>query len=121
MKCPTCKRKMRCLDTRWHEATKSTARRHACVCGVRGKTTERWDSLPTLESKKPSQSKPKKLPVVRASDSLQAAMSNMTKKQKHVADKHKPPKSAFDSMDEDYSYGDRYDDIGIDIPRGDDW
>ena len=60
-------------------------------------------------------------PFFKRSDSLQAAMYNMTKKQKIVADKHKPPKSAFDSMDEDYAYGDRYDDIGIDIPRGDDW
>jgi hypothetical protein len=47
-------------------------------------------------------------------------MSNMTKKQKHVVEKHKPSKSAFDAMDEDYGRED-YGDLGIDIPRGDDW
>jgi hypothetical protein len=47
-------------------------------------------------------------------------MNKPTKKQKDVAVKHKPPKSMFEDT-EDYSYGDRYDDIGIDIPKGDDW
>jgi hypothetical protein len=121
MKCPSCTRRMKCLDTRWQEATKTTVRRHACDCGVRGRTIESWDGSLAPQGNTLRQPKSKKLPVVKASDSLQAAMYNMTKKQKHVGDKHKPPKSAFDSMDEDYSYGDKYDDIGIDIPRGDDW
>lgn len=120
MKCPTCKRKMKCLDTRWHEATKTTARRHACDCGVRGKTTERWDTSPAPAGNESSKSKEKKLSVARPSDSLRSAMSNMVKKQKHVVDKHKPSKSAFDAMDEDYGRED-YGDLGIDIPRGDDW
>lgn len=117
MRCPTCRRKMKCLDTRWYEADRCTTRRHACDCGVRGKTTERWDTLPTLAGSKP---KVKKLTVPRASDSLQSAMSNMVKKHKQVVVKHKPPKSEFDSMDEDYGRED-YGDLGIDIPRGDDW
>ena len=120
MKCPSCTRRMKCLDTRWQEATKTTVRRHACDCGVRGKTTERWDSDPAPQGNTLRQTKSKKLSVVRATDSLQAAMSNMTKKHKHVGEKHKPPKSAFDTMDDDYGRDD-YGDLGIDIPRGEDW
>lgn len=120
MKCPNCKRKMRCLDTRWQEATKSTVRRHACVCGVRGKTTERWDSSPAPEGKKPSQPKPKKLPVDSAANRLMNALYAPKKKEKDVVVKHKPTKSMFEDT-EDYTYGDRYDDLGIDIPKGDDW
>jgi len=111
---------MKCLDTRWQEATKTVMRRHACDCGVRGRSTERWDSLPTAPQPKPSQPKHKKLSVERATDALWDAMNKPTKKQKDVAVKHKPPKSMFEDT-EDYSYGDRYDDIGIDIPKGDDW
>ncbi len=121
MKCPNCKRKMRCLDTRWQEATKTTVRRHACVCGVRGKTTERWDSLPAPEGKKPSQPKPKKLPVDSAANRLMNALYAPKKKEKDVVVKHKPTKSMFDDTEEDYTRDNYYDDIGIDIPRGDDW
>jgi hypothetical protein len=87
---------------------------------VRGKTTERWDTSPAPAGNESSKSKEKKLSVARPSDSLRSAMSNMVKKQKHVVDKHKPSKSAFDAMDEDYGRED-YGDLGIDIPRGDDW
>lgn len=111
---------MRCLDTRWQEATKTVIRRHACVCGVRGRSTETWDSLPTPPQPKPSQPKHKKLSVERATDALWDAMNKPTKKPKDVAVKHKPTKSMFEDT-EDYSYGDRYDDLGIDIPKGDDW
>jgi hypothetical protein len=107
---------MRCLDTRWQEASKTVIRRHACDCGVRGRTIESWDGSLAPQGNTLRQTKTKKLSVARASDSLQPAMYNMAKKQKHVASK-----SSFDAMDEDYSYGDKYDDIGIDIPRGDDW
>jgi hypothetical protein len=43
------------------------------------------------------------------------------KTKKPVEVKHKPPKSMFDDTDEDNGRYSDYGDLGIDIPRGDDW
>lgn len=123
MKCPTCKIRMYCLDTRWNEADKATTRRWKCSsCNGRGKTLETWLAPPVVEQPKARPTKPRKLSEVdkavnRIADAL---YGGKTKQPKEV--KHKPPKSMFDDMDEDSDgrYSD-YGDLGIDIPRGDDW
>jgi transcriptional regulator NrdR family protein len=121
MKCPTCKVRMKCLDTRWSEASKETHRRWKCdKCNSRGKTKETWLVQPVIEKPKTKQPKPKKLSEVdkavnRIADAL---YGGKTKQPKEV--KHKPTKAMFDDMEEDTRYSD-YSDLGIDIPRGDDW
>jgi len=42
------------------------------------------------------------------------------KKQKQVEVKHKPSKSMFEDTEDSRHYED-YSDLGIDIPKGDDW
>jgi len=113
---------MKCLDTRWNEATKVTHRRWNCNrCNGRGKTEETWLVQPTVEIPKAKQPKPKKLSEIdKAVNRIHNAMyGGKTKQPKEV--KHKPPKSMFDDMEEDSRYSENYGDLGIDIPRGDDW
>lgn len=112
---------MKCLDTRWQEATTTTIRRHICDCGVRGKTIESWITPPIAITERPSQPKTKKLVVNRTTDALWSAMSKPTKKQKQVAEKNKNKKSIFEDAEEDYTRDRFDDDLGITIPRGDEW
>ena len=112
---------MKCLDTRWDEATKVTHRRWKCdSCNSRGKTKETWLVQPTVEQPKPKQAKPRKLSEVdKAVNRIHDALYGGKNKQPKEV-KHKPPKSMFDDMEEDSRYSD-YGDLGIDIPKGDDW
>ncbi len=111
---------MKCLDTRWEDTSKSTTRRWHCdVCQARGKTKETWVSVPVKQTPKPT--KKKKLSEVdkavnRIADALYGG-----KTKKPIEVKHKPPKSMFDDMEEDNGRYSDYGDLGIDIPRGDDW
>ncbi len=111
---------MKCLDTRWEDSNSSTTRRWKCdACQTRGKTSETWLFAPIREQ--PKKGKPKKLSEIdnavnRISDAL---YGGKTKQSKEV--KHKPPKSLFDDVDEDSGRYSDYGDLGIDIPRGDDW
>ncbi len=111
---------MKCLDTRWEDTSSSTTRRWKCdACQTRGKTSETWLFAPIREQ--PKKGKPKKLSEIdkavnRINDAL---FGGKTKQSKEV--KHKPPKSLFDDVDEDNGRYSDYGDLGIDIPRGDDW
>jgi len=125
MKCPSCKKRMRCLDTRWQNGEAMTIRRWACACGMRGKTKETWLSTPTAEPKPKPQKKPdlKRLSVDKAANRLMDAFygkPTKPKKEKDVSVKHTPPKSLFTDMDEGGSDED-FSDLGLDIPRGGDW
>lgn len=119
MKCPQCKEQMRCLDTRWQEAQGTKLRRWQCVCGVKGKTQETWVQLPSTPKPKPPK-KVSKLPKMDALTSAFYGKTPTTKKEKHVDVKHKPSRSLFEDTDEDSSRQD-FSDLGLDIPRGDDW
>ena len=117
MKCPQCKTRMKCLDTRWNEATVQTRRRWSCKCGVRGATLERWESTPLRKAPK----KAKKINVERATDTLMSAFYGVPKKaktEKQVVVKHTPIKSMFEDADEGKYYDD-LSDLGLDIPKGD--
>lgn len=114
MKCPTCKNRMKCLDTRWQAADKVTLRRWQCACGVRGKTVEQW--LNETVAEKPKQPEPSK-----PSKPLTPRKVVKQKIQKQVVDRRRP--SQFDDIDEDYSPSRNEDfrDIGLDLPYGKDW
>lgn len=115
---------MKCLDTRWDEATKATHRRWKCdSCNSRGKTKETWLVQPTVELPKAKQTKPRKLSEVdKAVNRIHDAMfGGKTKVRQTKEPKHKPPKSMFDDIDEDNGRYSDYGDLGIDIPKGDDW
>ena len=121
MKCPQCKTRMKCLDTRWNAVTVQTRRRWSCKCGVRGATLEGWESAPLRKAPK----KAKKINVEKATDTLMSAFYGAPKKakpktEKQVVVKHTPTKSMFEDADEDNQYS-NYEDLGIDIPKGDDW
>ena len=111
-----------CLDTRWNKTEIQTRRRWKCKCGARGTTIERWESAPAIPKPIP---KPdyKKIDVEKSTDKLMDAFygrKEKPKKQKQVEVKHKPSKSMFEDT-EDSRYYDDYSDLGIDIPKGDDW
>jgi transcriptional regulator NrdR family protein len=118
MKCPKCRKTMRCLDTRWKDSEQVKTRRWRCECGVRGMTTERWIDAPAV----PTPAKPKKITVNQAADRLMKAWhgGRVPKKEKDVVVKHTPTKSMFTDMDEGNPDED-FSDLGIDIPRGGDW
>ena len=124
MKCPVCSIRMRCLDTRWNKTVNQTRRKWKCSCGSRGTTIESWESTPTKVTRtlKP---KPdfKKIDVEKSTDKLMTAFYGRLekpKKQKQVEVKHKPTKAMFEDVEDSRNYDD-YSDLGIDIPKGDDW
>ena len=119
MKCPQCKTRMKCLDTRWNAVTVQTRRRWSCKCGVRGATLEGWESAPLRKAPK----KAKKINVEKATDTLMSAFYGVPKKakpktEKQVVVKHTSTKSMFEDADEDKYYDD-FSDLGLDIPKGD--
>ena len=112
---------MKCLDTRWNAVTVQTRRRWSCSCGVKGATLEGWESAPLRKAPK----KAKKINVEKATDTLMSAFYGAPKKakpktEKQVVVKHTSTKSMFEDADEDNQYS-NYEDLGIDIPKGDDW
>lgn len=117
---------MKCLDTRWNKTVNQTRRKWKCSCGARGTTVESWQSAPTIPTNKPKpKSKPdyKQINVEKSTDKLMKAFYGRLekpKKQKHVEVKHKPSKSVFEDVEDSRNYDD-YSDLGIDIPKGDDW
>ena len=115
MRCPQCKKRMKCLDTRWQETERTTLRRWKCECGVRGKTKEAWLSTPIKVQ--PRKAKPKKLTVNQATDHLMKAFygGRVSKKEKQVVVKRTPTKSMFEDTEE--NFGDDIKDLGLDIPR----
>lgn len=92
-----------------------TLRRWRCECGVRGKTSERWESTPV--KKQDHKTKTKKLSANKAVDRLMEVLhgGRVPKKEKQVVVKHTPTRSMFEDTEEDY--GDDIGDLGIDIPR----
>ena len=121
MRCPTCDLRMMCLDTRWNKTTTQTRRRWKCSCGARGTTLERWESTPDIPKSKP---KPdyKKIDVEKSTDKLMDAFygrKEKPKKQKQVV-QYKQKNSMFDEAEDSRPYDD-YSDLGLDIPKGDDW
>ena len=74
---------------------------------------------PAKVKAKPNKPRPKPI----KQDPLTAAFygkTPTTKKEKHVDVKHKPSRSLFEDTDEGGSRQD-FSDLGLDIPRGDDW
>ncbi len=117
MKCPQCKTRMKCLDTRWNASKVQTRRRWSCSCGVKGATLEGWESAPLRKAPK----KVRKINVEKATDTLMSAFYGAPKKaktEKQVVVKHTPIKSMFEDADEDKYYDD-FSDLGLDIPKGD--
>lgn len=115
MRCPQCKKRLKCLDTRWQDAEQLTIRRWRCVCGVQGKTKEVWLSTPIKAQ--PKKAKPKKQTMNQQVDHLMKAFygGRVPKKEKQVVVKHTPTKSMFEDADEDY--GENLGDLGLDLPR----
>ncbi len=111
---------MKCLDTRWEDTSKTTTRKWRCdACQTRGKTKETWLSVPVKQASKPAKKK-KVSDIDKAVNRIANALYG-GKTKKPIEVKHKPPKSMFDDIDEDNGRYSDYGDLGIDIPRGDDW
>ena len=88
---------------------------------MKGATLEGWESAPLRKAPK----KAKKINVEKATDTLMSAFYGAPKKakpktEKQVVVKHTSTKSMFEDADEDNQYS-NYKDLGIDIPKGDDW
>jgi len=115
MKCPKCKDKMICVDSRWDNDRLLTTRKWRCVCGMWGKTTERWESAPVHKVKSPKD-KPKVSDINILTAKLAKKLLGTKPKVEKV--KHTPIKSLFDDVDED-SYSDDIGDLGLNIPNND--
>ena len=90
---------------------------------MKGTTLERWESIPSIP--KPVPKKVKDIDVEHATDTLMSSFYGTLKKpkpkkEKQVVVKHTPTKSAFEDSDEGKYYDD-LSDLGLDIPKGDDW
>lgn len=88
---------------------------------MKGATLEGWESAPLRKAPK----KAKKINVEKVTNTLMSAFYGVPKKakpktEKQVVVKHTPTKSMFEDADEDNQYS-NYKDLGIDIPKGDDW
>ena len=90
---------------------------------MKGTTLERWESIPSVPTPVPK--KVKEINVEKATDTLMSAFYGTLKKpkpkkEKQVVAKHTSTKSVFEDSDEGKYYDD-LSDLGLDIPKGDEW
>jgi len=123
MRCTKCKKKMKCVDTR-EQDDGTTKRKWVCnACDLQGYTYERWDGKLTGRNRY-------KQVIDVATDRLMKQIGlgippapKPTKKVKEVVRKQRARESVdpsvFEDMNEDYAPD--LGDLGIDIPRTDDW
>lgn len=124
MRCTQCKTKMKCLDTREQDDNR-TKRKWVCnACNLQGTSYEHWNGRLVKRNRN-------KQVIDVATDRLMKqvglhippAPPAPTKKHKEVVRKQRARESAdpsvFEDMDEDYAPD--LSDLGLDIPRNNDW
>lgn len=120
MRCTQCKTKMKCLDTREQDDNR-TKRKWVCnACNLQGTSYEHWNGRLVKRNRN-------KQVIDVATDRLMKQVGlhipAPTKKHKEVVRKQRARESAdpsvFEDMDEDYAPD--LSDLGLDIPRNNDW